>query len=70
MVDVKDVTLAGHHIVLRSPRSDDLEGLCDAANDGEIWKSPFAVIPSISGMSIYLQNLIKLDNTVLPYYHS
>ena len=67
MVDVKDVTLAGHHIVLRSPRSDDLEGLCDAANDGEIWKNPFAVIPSISGMSIYLQKLIKQDNTVLPF---
>jgi N-acetyltransferase len=67
MVDVKDVTLAGHPIVLRSPRSDDLEGLCDAANDGEIWKRPFAVIPSISEMSIYLQNLIKHDNTVLPF---
>lgn len=67
MVDVKDDTLVGHHIVLRSPRSDDLEGLCDAANDGEIWKSPFAVIPSINEMSIYLQNLIKHDNTVLPF---
>lgn len=67
MVDVKDVTLAGHHVILRSPRSDDLEGLCDAANDGEIWKNPFAVIPSISEMSIYLQKLIKHDNTVLPF---
>ena len=67
MVDVKDVTLAGHHVILRSPRSDDLEGLCDAANDGEIWKNPFAVIPSISEMSIYLQKLIKQDNTVLPF---
>ncbi len=67
MVDVKDVTLAGHHVILRSPRSDDLEGLCDAANDGEIWKNPFVVIPSISEMSIYLQKLIKHDNTVLPF---
>ena len=61
------MTLAGHHVILRSPRSDDLEGLCDAANDGEIWKNPFAVIPSISEMSIYLQKLIKQDNNVLPF---
>ena len=67
MVDIKDVTLAGHHLILRSPRSDDLEGLCDAANDGEIWKNPFAVFPSADEMSVYLQNLIKHDNTVLPF---
>ena len=67
MVDIKDVTLAGNYMILRSPTSDDLEGLCDAANDGEIWKNPFAVIPNVSKMSIYLQNLIKHDNTVLPF---
>ena len=67
MVDIKDMTLVGHHILLRSPRSDDLEGLCDAANDGEIWKNPFAVFPGVDEMSIYLQNLIKHDNTALPF---
>ena len=67
MVDIKDLTLEGHHVILRSPRSDDLEGLCDAANDGEIWKNPFAFFPSVSEMSIYLQNLIKHDDTVLPF---
>lgn len=67
MVDIEDVTLVGHHIILRSPRSDDLEGLCDAANDGEIWKNPFAVFPSVSKMSVYLQNLIKHDNTLMPF---
>lgn len=67
MVDIEDVTLEGRHIILRSPRSDDLEGLCDAANDGEIWKNPFAVFPSVDEMSVYLQNLIKHDNTLLPF---
>lgn len=67
MVYIKDVTLVGHHILLRSPRSDDLEGLCDAANDGEIWKNQFTVFPDVNEMSIYLQNLIKHDNTVLPF---
>lgn len=67
MVDIKDMTLEGHHIILRSPRSDDLEGLCDAANDGEIWKNPFAVFPGVDEMSVYLQNLIKHDNTILPF---
>jgi RimJ/RimL family protein N-acetyltransferase len=67
MVYNKDVTLVGHHILLRSPRSDDLEGLCDAANDGEIWKNQYTVFPDADEMSVYLQNLIKHDNTILPF---
>ncbi len=55
------------HIVLRSPILDDLNGLCNAAVDGEIWKNPFASFPSIEEMSIYLQNLIKHDSTSLPF---
>jgi RimJ/RimL family protein N-acetyltransferase len=55
------------HIVLRPPGSDDLDGLCAAASDGEIWKNPFTSFPSIEEMSIYLQNLIKHDNTSLPF---
>jgi N-acetyltransferase len=67
MIDIPDKTLTGFHIILRSPRSDDLEGLCDAANDGEIWKNPFAAFPCVSEMSVYLQNLIKHDSTFLPF---
>jgi N-acetyltransferase len=44
-----------------------LNGLCNAAADGEIWKNPFASFPSIEEMSIYLQNLIKHDSTSLPF---
>lgn len=67
MLFVHDVTLNGNHIVLRPPRSDDLEGLCDAAIDGEIWNNPYALFPTVENMSLYLQNLIKHDDTFLPF---
>lgn len=67
MLDIHDTTMEHSHIILRPPRSDDLEGLCSAAADGEIWKNPFASFPSIEEMSIYLQNLINHDNTILPF---
>ncbi|HYF98651.1 MAG TPA: GNAT family protein [Candidatus Saccharimonadales bacterium] len=67
MIDIQDVELEGRYVILRPPTSDDLEGLCDAANDGEIWKNPFSIFPSISEMSVYLQNLIHHDNTILPF---
>lgn len=53
MAYTQDLTLAGDYIILRSPGSDDLEGLCDAANDGEIWKNPYTIFPSVSEMSVY-----------------
>ena len=67
MLDIHDITMEHSHIVLRPPASDDLDGLCAAAADGEIWKNPFTSFPSIEEMSIYLQNLIKHDNTSLPF---
>ncbi|CAN5592477.1 GNAT family protein [soil metagenome] len=67
MLDIHDITMEHSHIVLRPPGTDDLDGLCTAASDGEIWKNPFTSFPSIEEMSIYLQNLIKHDNTSLPF---
>jgi N-acetyltransferase len=67
MLDIHDITVTGNFIILRPPLYDDLEGLCDAATDGEIWKNPYAIFPSIEEMSIYLQNLIKHDDSVLPF---
>ena len=67
MLDIHDITMEQNHIILRPPISDDLMGLCSAAADGEIWKNPFASFPSIEEMSIYLHNLIKHDNTILPF---
>ncbi|HKO63716.1 MAG TPA: GNAT family protein [Candidatus Nitrosocosmicus sp.] len=67
MLDINEITLEHSHIVLRPPRYDDLNGLCSAATDGEIWKNPYSSFPSIEEMSIYLQDLIKHDNSTLPF---
>lgn len=67
LIDIQDVKLEGRHIILRSPRSDDLEGLSDAANDGEIWTNPFANFPNVDEMSVYLQNMIHHDASFLPF---
>ena len=67
MLNNKEVTLLGSHIILRPPRSDDLEGLKNAARDGEIWRNPYAFFPHVEEMSIYLQQLIDHDETILPF---
>jgi len=67
MLEIQDITMEYGHIVLRPPTPDDLNGLCSAAADGEIWKNPFTSFPSIEEMSIYLQNMIKHDNSSLPF---
>ncbi len=67
LIDIQDVKLEGSHIILRSPRSDDLEGLSDAAIDGEIWTNPFANFPNVDEMSVYLQNMIHHDASFLPF---
>src|SRR6188768_4537155 len=67
MLDINVITLEHSHIVLRPPIYDDLNGLCSAAADGEIWKNPYSSFPSIEEMSIYLQDLIKHDNSTLPF---
>jgi hypothetical protein len=36
LIDIQNVKLEDRHIRLGYSRSDDSEGLCDAANDGEI----------------------------------
>lgn len=59
--------MIGDHVILRPPRSDDLEGLSDAAIDGEIWNNPYAFFPHVEEMSIYLQNIIKHDDLFIPF---
>lgn len=61
------MTLAGNHIILRPPLSDDLDGLSDAAIDGEIWNNPYSFFPKVEDMSIYLQNMIKHDESFIPF---
>jgi len=66
LLSVHDITLVGDYVILRPPHSDDLEGLCEAATDGEIWNNPYALFPHPEDMSIYLQNMIKHDESIIP----
>ena len=67
MMEPQRITITGNDIILRPPSTTDLEGLLDAAKDGEIWKNPYAVFPSIGEMPGYLQDLLKDTKTILPF---
>ena len=72
MLEIKQVTLEGKYILLRPPSNNDLEELSSAAQDGEIWNNPYALFPTVSEMSEYLQNLLKEEEqqqkkTILPF---
>jgi RimJ/RimL family protein N-acetyltransferase len=67
MLNIHKVILSGNHVILRPPRTEDLEDLKNVARDGEIWKSPYSLFPNIQEMSIYLQELLNHDETILPF---
>ena len=73
MLEIKQVTLEGKYVLLRPPSINDLEELSSAAQDGEIWNNPYALFPTPSEMSEYLQNLMKEEEeqeqkkTILPF---
>ncbi|WP_219107350.1 GNAT family N-acetyltransferase [Austwickia sp. TVS 96-490-7B] len=45
------LTLIGDHVVLTPLRRDDHDGLCAAVRDGELWRLPYATVPSPETMS-------------------
>lgn len=71
MLKIKEVTLEGKYILLRRPLIMDLDGLSNAAKDGEIWNNPFALFPNEIEMPEYLQDLLKEEEkqkkTILPF---
>jgi RimJ/RimL family protein N-acetyltransferase len=67
MLEIKQVTLEGKYVLLRPPSINDLDGLSYAAQDGEIWNSPYAIFPTISELSKYLQDLLKKQKMILPF---
>ncbi len=67
MLEIKQVTLEGKYVLLRPPSINDLDGLSYAAQDGEIWNIPYAIFPTISELSKYLQDLLKEQKTILPF---
>jgi N-acetyltransferase len=67
MLEIKKVTLEGKYVLLRPPSINDLDGLSYAAQDREIWNSPYVIFPTISELSKYLQDLLKKQKTILPF---
>jgi N-acetyltransferase len=67
MLEIKQVTLEGKYVLLRPPSINDLDGLSSAAQDGEIWNNPYAIFPTISELSKYLQDLLKKQKSILPF---
>lgn len=67
MLEIKQVILEGKYVLLRPPSINDLDGLSYAAQDGEIWNSPYAIFPTISELSKYLQDLLKKQKSILPF---
>ena len=66
-MEIKTKSLEGKYVLLRPPSISDLDGLSSAAQDGEIWNNPYALFPSTSEMSKYLQDLVKEQKTILPF---
>src|SRR3954454_16372707 len=72
MLEIKQVDLKGKYGLLRPPSINNLDGLTSAAQDGEIWNNPYALFPTVSEMSEYLQNMLKEEEqqqkkTILPF---
>jgi N-acetyltransferase len=67
MMEIKQVTLEGKYVLLRPPSINDLDGLSYAAQDREIWNSPYVIFPTISELSKYLQDLLKKQKMILPF---
>jgi N-acetyltransferase len=56
------VTLAGPHATLRPLSLDHHDALCDAANDGQLWKLWYTSVPSPAGMRAEIERRIALSS--------
>ena len=66
---LEPITLEGKYIILRPPLLDDIEGLSNAARDGEIWNSRFSQFPHPNEMQKYIQGMLDLSSKglILPF---
>ncbi len=67
MLKIHPIHLEGKNVLLRQPSINDLDGLSQAAQDGEIWKNSYAFFPSMNEIPTYLQELLKCSNSSLPF---
>ncbi|HET7644366.1 MAG TPA: GNAT family protein [Nitrososphaeraceae archaeon] len=66
---LEPITLEGKYIILRPPLFDDIEGLSNAARDGEVWNSRFSQFPHPNEMQKYIQGMLDWSSKglILPF---
>ena len=69
LLTIEPITLMGKYIILRLPTIEDIDGLSNAARDGEIWNNSFAQFPNATEMSTYIQEMLDLSSKgiILPF---
>lgn len=69
MLTIEQITLVGAYIILRPPSIEDIDGLSNAARDGEIWNNSFTHFPNANEMSTYIQEMLDLSTKgiILPF---
>jgi hypothetical protein len=56
---IEPITLEGKYIILRPPSIDDINGLSNAAKDGEIWNNRFSRFPNLNEIPKYVQEMLN-----------
>ena len=69
LLTIEPITLVGKYIILRPPSIEDIDGLSNAARDGEIWNNSFTQFPNATEMSTYIQKILDLSSKgiILPF---
>ncbi len=69
MAFLQPVTLAGAHATLAPLAAAHLDGLCEAARDGELWKLWYTAVPSPEGMATEIERRLGLlaKDLMLPF---
>jgi N-acetyltransferase len=69
LLTIEPITLVGKYIILRPTSIEDIDGLSNAARDGEIWNNSFTQFPNATEMSTYIQEMLDLSSKgiILPF---
>ncbi|MFJ4172042.1 GNAT family N-acetyltransferase [Paenarthrobacter sp. NPDC089714] len=69
MSTLEPITLTGTFVTLEPLRTDHLDGLVDAARDGELWKLWYTSVPTPEGMAAEIERRLALQESgsMLPF---
>lgn len=69
MTSIEPITLTGQHVVLEPLGHAHLDGLVEAARDGELWKLWYTSVPTPEGMAAEIDRRLALQEqgSMLPF---